>query len=293
MSSSTKIGTFLLNDGTRIPRTGWGTGTALFKQDVTDVTALAIKSGLTHLDTAQAYCNEDSLASGIATSGVPRSSIYLLTKINELPEGKTIRDTIVESLQKLRIDTIDLFLIHSPLKFRGEGKKSLQAAWRALEEAKAEGLAKSIGVSNFMIEDLEDILETATVVPAVNQIEFHAYLLDATRELLEYNAKKGIVIEAYGGLSPLFRKTGGPLDYPPPFNIQATYAGGSATQGQILIKWLHAKGIVALTTTSKESRMKEIRATETLPDLTADEVKAIDKAGSGQHHRAYWKGILP
>ncbi|KZV78543.1 Aldo/keto reductase, partial [Exidia glandulosa HHB12029] len=150
MSTLTKIGTFLLNDGTRIPRTAWGTGTALYKQDVTNVTALAIKNGLTHLDGAQVYANEDSLGAGIANSGVPRESLYIVTKLAALPAGQTVRDTLVESLKKLRVDYVDLFLIHSPTQHRGgsDGKKTLQGVWKALEEAKADGLAKSIGVSN-------------------------------------------------------------------------------------------------------------------------------------------------
>lgn len=290
--SASKIRTFLLNDGTRIPAIAWGTGTALYKQDVTNVTALAIKNGLTHLDGAQIYANEDSLGAGIANSGVPRESLYVVTKLTALPAGKTVRDTFIESLQKLKVDYVDLFLIHSPTQHRApDGKKTLQAVWKALEDLKEEGLTKSIGVSNFMVQDFEDLLETARVVPAVNQIEFHVYLLDATRELLEYSAKKGIVTASYGGLTPLFRKTGGPVDDVLK-DIQARHAGGKATQGQLLIKWLIQKGIIAVTTTSKESRMQEIVETESLPDLSPEDIKKIDDAGTGQHHRTFWKDVL-
>jgi len=133
-----------------------------------------------------------------------------------------------------------------------------------MEEVKKEGLTKSVGVSNFMKHDLEAILEGATVVPSVNQvrnvsypakfqrtysieIEFHANILEATREAVDLCKEKGIVIEAYGTLSPLFRATGG-LVQKAVADIRAKDSKWSGvTDGQILIKWAHAKGIVAVT----------------------------------------------
>lgn len=154
-----------LNDGTTIPWLAFGTGTAFLRQDAHQGVAAAIKAGFRHIDTAQRYENEDSVSEGIAASGVPRSELYITTKLGLIPEGKTVRDTLVESLRKLRTDYVDLFLIHNPFRH-----PDLQSTWKELEALQAEGLTRSIGVSNFQVYHLNTILETAKVIPAVNQV---------------------------------------------------------------------------------------------------------------------------
>lgn len=112
------------------------------------------------------YGNEDTLGAGIAAANVPRSSLFVTTKFHEAPEGKTVKDILQLSLDKLKLDYVDLFLIHTPLGLESK----LKELWKGMEEVKKSGLAKSIGVSNFRTQDLEVILEGATVIPAINQV---------------------------------------------------------------------------------------------------------------------------
>ena len=154
-----------LNDRTYIPSLGFGSGTALWQRDAAEQVTNAIKAGFRHIDTAQMYANEDSVGQGIAASGVPRNELYICTKLDKVPHGMTVRDTLVESLRKLRVDYVDLFLVHMP-----NDHDDLHKTWRDMEELKKEGLAKSIGVSNFQVKHLETLLDGARIIPAVNQV---------------------------------------------------------------------------------------------------------------------------
>lgn len=158
-----------LNDGHHIPWLGFGTGTALYRQDATSLVKQALATGVTHLDGAQMYQNEDSLGDGIKASGKDRSELFITTKLDKLAPGETVKESLEKSLKKLQIDYVDLFLIHCPLPAADEGK--LLDLWRGMEEVQATGLAKSIGVSNFRVEDLQTILKSGNVVPAVNQVQ--------------------------------------------------------------------------------------------------------------------------
>ncbi|KAI0957724.1 hypothetical protein AcW1_006024 [Taiwanofungus camphoratus] len=276
-----------LNDGSKIPWLGFGTGTALYTKDAEQDVLRAIANGIVHLDGAQVYGNEDSLGAAIAASGKPRQSLYVTTKLAAVPAGQNVRDTLATSLKKLKLQYVDLFLIHTPEQHQG----NLKSVWKQVEELQKEGLAKSIGVSNFRVQDLEEILDGASVVPAVNQIEYHPYVFKADQPVIEYMKKKNIVPTSYGGLTPIVRFKGGPVD-PVLASIASrvgTTAGQSVSEGQVLQLWLRAKGIPAITTSSKEERIKEYLATETLPGLTPAEVQAIDEAGSKAHHRVFSK----
>lgn len=159
---------YTLNDGSQIPTLGFGTGTALYGKDAADLVRIAIENNVTHLDGAQAYRNEDTLGAGIKASGKPRSELFVVTKLGTLQPGQSVKESLKGSLAKLGLDHVDLFLIHTPEQGRKE--KNLGRLWAGLEEVKEAGLAKSIGVSNFKVEDLEVILKTAKIVPAVNQV---------------------------------------------------------------------------------------------------------------------------
>lgn len=159
---------FTLNDGSKIPWLGFGTGTAIYKQDATDLVRVAIENKIIHLDGAQMYQNEDTMGAGIRASGKSRSDLFVVTKLGDLQPGQTVKESLKISLTKLGLDYVDLFLIHIPAQARKEG--NLSQVWEGMEEVKRDGLAKSIGVSNFSVEDLNVILETAKVVPSVNQV---------------------------------------------------------------------------------------------------------------------------
>ncbi|EIN12820.1 Aldo/keto reductase [Punctularia strigosozonata HHB-11173 SS5] len=185
--------TVTLNDGNEIPALAFGTGTALYGRDATDYVTRAIDHGFSHIDTAQAYQNEASVGVAIKESGLPRSDLYITTKYG----GGKIQDEIRNSLQKLGIKQVDLYLIHQP----GLVRDNLESAWKDFEQIKQDGLSKSIGVSNFTVEDLQKVIKTAKIKPAVNQIRFHPYNYAEHKGLLEYSAKHGIVTEAYSSLT--------------------------------------------------------------------------------------------
>lgn len=160
-----------LNDGTTIPLLAFGTGTAHYNKDAQHLVTAAINAGITHLDGAQVYGNEECLGAGIAAAGKPRERLFITTKLNRLAEGKTVRDTLVESLKKLQLDYVDLFLIHTPLFF-STVPGGLKAVWKAMEAVKKEGLARSIGVSNFRAAQLREVLDGAEYPPSVNQVSY-------------------------------------------------------------------------------------------------------------------------
>lgn len=170
-ASKSAVATLALSDGTAAPWLAYGTGTALYKSDAADAVALAIKSGFTHLDGAQMYQNEESLGSGILSSGVPRSQLYITTKLATLdpkdPGG--VEATLRESLRKLKVDWVDLFLVHVPAQHQQyEGR--IAEVWQEMVNVKNKGLTKSIGVSNFNTRHLGEIEKTGLEMPVVNQV---------------------------------------------------------------------------------------------------------------------------
>ncbi|KAG6851265.1 hypothetical protein H0H93_011701 [Arthromyces matolae] len=244
---SLTIPTITLNDGTHVPSLAFGTGTALYGKDAAESIRVAIENGITHLDGAQAYNNEATLGAGIKASGKPRSELYVVTKLKALNPGQTVKESLQESLKKLGMDQVDLFLIHSPDPANKEGK--LKDLWMAMEGVKKDGLAKTIGVSNFRVEDLKDILETAEIVPAVNQIELHPYVWRAAQPIVDLCKEKGIVVASYAGQTPVARETGGPVDEALARIRQRLEKshGQPVTYGQILSKWIYQKGAIVVT----------------------------------------------
>lgn len=286
------MSTITLNDGSPVPWLAFGTGTALYGKDASDFVKVAIENGITHLDGAQMYNNEETLAAGIKASGKPRSELYITTKLKILEPGQTATEALRVSLRKLDVDYVDLFLIHSPSPANKEGK--LKALWEEMEEIHSQGLAKSIGVSNFRVEDLNVILEGAKVIPAVNQIELHPYVWKAAQPIYELCKERGIVIASYGGQTPIVRAVGGPLDAVLPAireRLEKT-RGEPVTSGQVLGKWILQKGAILVTTTSKASRIKEFLDTKNVPDLTEEEVHVIEEAGEKLHKRIYMRHVF-
>ncbi|KAJ3514355.1 hypothetical protein NLJ89_g2431 [Agrocybe chaxingu] len=282
--------TFTLKSGATIPWLGFGTGTALYQKDAAASVQAAIENGITHLDGAQMYNNEDTLGAGIKASGKPRSELFVTTKLDGRVLGdKTITETLKDSLAKLGLDYVDLFLIHDPTPATKISPQTLGAWWAELEEIQRAGLAKDIGVSNFKVEDLKIILESGKVVPAANQIELHPYVWKAAEPIVKLCHEKGIVVESYGGLTPIVRVQNGPLD-PILASIRERVEktrGAAVSTGQILTKWLLQKEIVVVTTTTKVERIREFLDVENVPDLTPEEIQAIDEGGSKLHKRVF------
>jgi diketogulonate reductase-like aldo/keto reductase len=284
----TPIPNLKLNDGNSIPMLGYGTGTAWYKsgdesqldQACVEATKTAIKLGYYHLDGAEVYKTEPELGKAITESGVDREKLFVTTKV--LPNIADIPAALAASLKKLQVEYVDLYLIHAP--FFGspeESPEALQKAWKAMEEVKEAGLTKSIGVSNFLPQHLDAIVKTARIPPAINQIEFHAYLQH--RELLNYHKEKGIATEAYGPLTPATKAAPGPLD-----NVLAGLSKKYAVSpGEICLRYCIDQDIVAITTSSKEQRLSDYLRAMTFK-LTPREVNDLNEAGSQKHFRGFW-----
>jgi len=276
-----------LNDGNEIPLLGYGLGTARFKADpnapvdeeLVKTVVMAIKAGYYHLDGAEVYGNEVELGKAIKEAGVPREKLYVTTKISGTKVQNT-QEAFELSLKKLGLDYVDQYLIHAP--YFAKSDADLQAKWADLEAIHASGKAKSIGVSNFLKPHLETILKTAKVTPAINQIEYHPYLQHG--DLVDFHRKHNIATSAYGPLTAVVRAKPGPLD--------ATYEDLAkkygVTPGEIALRWVIDQGIVALTTSGSEERLKAYQKV-TQFKLTPKEVQEISEIGQQKHFRGFWK----
>ena len=203
---------YTLSNGVEIPKIGLGTW-FITNQDVVQAIKDAVKIGYRHIDTAQAYGNESGVGEGVRAGGVNRSELFVTTKLAaEVKSYKEAVASIDGSLKSLGLDYIDLMIIHSPKPWANflqnapnfEGNRE---AWRALEDAYKAGKLRSIGLSNFEKADIDNILESCTVTPKVNQILAH--ISNTPKELIQYNQDKDILVEAYSpfGHGELFKNT--------------------------------------------------------------------------------------
>jgi diketogulonate reductase-like aldo/keto reductase len=260
--------TTTLNNGVKMPWLGLGTWQAS-GNEVLQATRWALEAGYRHIDTAMIYGNEVEVGRAVRESGIPRAEIFVTTKVwnSDQRQGyDRVLKAFDESLKKLAFDTIDLYLVHWPVV--GKYKE----AWRALERIYADGRARAIGVSNFMLPHLEDLLKDAKVVPAVNQVEFHPRLRQ--QELLDFCAKNRIQHEAW---SPLM--LGKVREIPELCEIARAHG---KTPEQTALRWGMQKGSVMIPKSVKKER---IVANGALFDfeLSAAEMARID--GLDQRHR--------
>lgn len=239
----------------------------------------AIRAGYYHLDGAEVYGNERELGEAIKQSGLPRSTFFVTTKIPG-DEPTNTEASIASSLKKLGLDYVDLYLIHAP--FFASSDADLQAKWAEFEAVQASGRARSIGVSNFLQPQLEAILKTAKVVPAVNQIEYHPYLQH--QGLVEFNQEHGIATVAFSPLAALLHARPGPMDryYA---NLATKYG---VTEAEVALRWVVDQGMVVLTTSSNEERLKAYLANIGRWKLTPREVDNIKEIGREKHYRRFW-----
>jgi len=195
---------YTLSNGVEIPQLGLGTW-FISDKDVVQAVVDAARIGYRHIDTAQAYRNERGVGEGIRTCGVAREEMFVTTKLGaEVKSYKKAVASIDKSLMTLGFDHIDMMIIHSPqpwTKFRGDDRyfEGNREAWRALEEAYKAGKLRTIGLSNFEKADIDNILDSCTVKPVVNQILAH--ISNTPFELIEYSQSKGILVEAYSPIA--------------------------------------------------------------------------------------------
>jgi diketogulonate reductase-like aldo/keto reductase len=232
-----------LNDGHRIPQLGLGVWQIRAGKTCETAVLAALEAGYRHIDTASAYGNEESVGAAITMSGIPREEIFVTTKLWNSDHRNPER-ALDTSLRKLKFDYVDLYLIHYPVRERRQ-------SWRALERLRTQGKARSIGVSNFTIAHLSELLAESETVPAVNQVEFHPYLNQ--KELLAFCRDKEIVIEAY---SPLTH--GERLKDPKLVAVARKYStAGSKSTAQILIRWGLQHELVVIPKSSDRRRILE------------------------------------
>ncbi|HOP63867.1 MAG TPA: aldo/keto reductase [Spirochaetota bacterium] len=191
---------YTLSNGIKIPKLGLGTW-FISDENAAQAVKDAVETGYRHIDTAQAYLNERGVGEGVRTCGVKREDIFVTTKLAaEVKSYDEAVASIDNSLKTLGLDFIDMMIIHSPKPWMEFHEKNPyfegnREAWKALEEAYKAGKLRAIGLSNFQKEDLDNILESCTVKPMVNQILVH--ISNTPEELIKYSQQKGILVEAY------------------------------------------------------------------------------------------------
>ena len=251
-----------LVDGGQLPMLGLGVWQVPNEGACVDAVRWALELGYRHIDTAQAYGNEESVGEGLRASGVPREDIFITTKF--YPANQDPVAELENSLRRLRVDAVDLYIIHWP-----QGGPTW--AWEGMERARERGLTRSIGVSNFSAAELEQLAAVATVPPVVNQIQFNPFrnraaLADACR-------RRGIVPEAYSPLG-----TGQHLSHPAVVEV-AEHVG--RTPAQVLLRWCIQLGLPVIPKSTHRERIEEnaqIFDFELSPQ-DMDALSALDETG--------------
>lgn len=239
-----KVPPIILNNGVEMPQLGFGVW-QVPDDEARSAVATALEAGYRSIDTAAIYGNEEGTGKAIASSGIARDELFVTTKLWNTDQGydSTLR-AFDASLDKLGLDHVDLYLIHWPLPSKGLAVDT----YKAFEKIQADGRAKSIGVSNFLPEHLEQLLAETSVIPAVNQIELHPHLQQhASRE---FHAEQGIATEAW---SPLGQGKG-LLEVPAIIAIAQKHG---RTPAQVVLRWHLQLGNVVIPKSVTPSRIKE------------------------------------
>lgn len=279
--------TFRLNTGAQIPAVGFGTWQAAPKE-VENAVEIALKSGYRHIDCAAIYRNETEVGAGIKKSGVPRNQIFITTKLwnTNHDSYENAEAGLNKSLRDLGLEYVDLYLIHWPVKF-ASGRKwfpldsegvfqanetDVVKVWQIMEKLLATGKTKAIGVSNFNVRRLKQVLEVAKVKPAVNQVEIHPYLVQP--ELNEFCKQQGILLEAYSPLGN--NQTGEPKTVDDP-EAHAVAKQLNMDPGQVLVSWGVQRGWVVLPKSVTEKRIVGNFQDKVLPNDAMQRLDALNK----------------
>jgi len=256
---------FILNNGVEIPLLGFGTYKVEPGEVTTRVVKEALEVGYRHIDTAKYYGNEADVGKAIRESEIPRDNIFVTTKLWNSDQGyEKAMKAFDGSLDRLGLEYIDLYLIHWPVS-----GKYLES-WTALEDILRSGRVRAIGVSNFMVHHLEDLLVNCTVEPSVDQVEFHPHLVNL--ELLEFCKEKGIQMEAW---SPLKQ---GAMPYDRGMAGIGWRYGKTASQATL--RWDLQHGVVAIPKSIRKDRMVENSQIFDF-ELTPAEMRTIDSLDRG------------
>lgn len=241
--------TYVLSNGVKIPCMGFGTFKLPNNEHTVDIIKQAIDCGYRHIDTAFVYENEEATGKAVRSCGLKRNELFITSKLGNRDHG--YENTMKEfemTMNNLGLDYLDLYLIHwpKPLKYRDIWKEANEGTWKAFEELYDAGKIKAIGVSNFLPEHIEALLETVRIAPMVNQLELHPQYVQ--REAVSYCKDHMIIVEAW---SPLIR---GNLDHPILLILAAKY---NKTPAQIVLRWSIQHGFLPLPKASGRERMLE------------------------------------
>jgi len=261
-----------LNDGNTIPQLGFGVF-LVPPPDTERAVSVALAAGYRHIDTAEMYGNEAGVGAAVRASGLDRSEVFVTSKLNNgFHRPDDARRAFDETLAALGFEYVDLFLIHWPLPTLYDG--DFVSTWKTLEELKADGRARSIGVSNFQVTHLERLAAEADVVPAVNQIELHPYFHNA--EVDAYGREHGIHTEAWAPIAQ-GKVLGDPV-------LQAIAERLGRTVAQVVLRWHIQRGNIVFPKSVTPERVAENFDLFGF-ELAPDDVAAIDALDQGEAGR--------
>jgi 2,5-diketo-D-gluconate reductase A len=272
-----------LNDGTTIPQVGFGTlnvqpdrtATPANVERTAEIVGLALELGYRHIDTAQSYGSEQGVGRAIAASGIPRAELYVTSKLsNANHRGDDVRRSFDDTLEKLGLTGLDLFLMHWPVPTLYDG--DYVSTWKAMAELVKGGRLRTAGVSNFQPEHLDRIIAATGVVPAVNQIEVHPYFTNDAA--CAASIRHGIAVEAHSPLGHGQRRL---LDDPV---IRRVAAGRDRTGAQIVLRWHLQHGRIVFPKSVHRERIEENVGIFGF-ELSPDEMASIDGLDRGEKGR--------
>ncbi|MHA3701390.1 aldo/keto reductase [Jatrophihabitans sp. YIM 134969] len=268
----TSVPTITLNDGKAIPQLGFGVF-QIKPEETAEATTTAFELGYRHIDTAEMYGNEAGVGEAFASSGLDRDDVWITSKLNNgFHEPDAARKAFDDTLAALKMDHVDLFLIHWPLPTRYDG--DFVSTWKTLEEFYRDGRARSIGVSNFQVKHLRRLAAETEIKPAVNQIEVHPFFTN--EEVRTYCRENEIAVEAW---SPIAQ--GGVLDDPTIVTI-AERVG--RTPAQVTLRWHIERGDIVFPKSVTPARMEENFALFDF-ELTGEDLAMISALNKGEEGR--------
>ena len=255
-----------LNNGVEIPWVGLGVFQSEPGPETQQAVEWALELGYRHIDTAAFYENERSVGNALKAVGLPRDEVFVTTKVWNSDQGydKTLA-AFEQSIEKLQLDIVDLYLVHWPIE------ATRLETWKALEHLFKEGIVRAIAVSNFLVHHLEELAANSSIVPAVNQVEFHPFVLQ--KDLLDYDHEHGIRHEAW---SPLTRAK--LWDNPVIDEIAGAHG---KTRAQVLLRWDLQHGVVTIPKSVHKERISE-NADLFDFELTDEEMQKLDRLDRGE-----------
>jgi len=235
---------YVLNTGNKVPPIGFGTWEITSDSAVKEAVLAALEAGYRVIDTARLYGNERGIGEAIRESGLPRKDLFITTKLWNDDQGydRTLK-ACQTSLSKLGLDYLDLYLIHWPATSKRHD------SWRAFEKLYQDGQIKAAGVANYTVEHLEDLATRSELTPAVNQVEFHPFIYEQQRALLDYCREQGILIEAYSPLQRIARTASKPI---------SVVAGRlSKSPQQVTLRWCIQHGTLPLPRSTSSDHIRD------------------------------------